>query len=965
SCIFQCLSFVIQVVACLKELEPECPNQKEYRDLALLLTLPRLDQHPAYRDWNPSLGRLQCFNKIYPLLEPFVRLSKPEVACEDVARGDRLVRLLVKGLLYESCVDYCALMATEQKAEMQITGILGGDLDEEEETERRYSGTQTANAPATLNGGDINPSPSGQSTRNRQPVAPDLSLNCWLQSLGPASFSHPFQSQELQLTVNPINRPKLEPALWPEHILAEPTVRPLVFPYTHLPAAPSGLLSSSIQRSGIGARLMRGRLQGPGGELVRSLIPAYEGLSCGLLRGQTIGRPGDSATNGGEGGGPLPTTGTAGLIPRISGMPQFSRRMQVPSGLMTHSLSGFRLPPNPNRPDSTKLSQAPGPTADGISQPDDQVHTTANQKQTQQEQDQQPNAIMQASVDRLFAMHGQMTTATTDPSELANADIAPILRGSMLLSRPATGMMQSIAEEPPSSVCAGPGLVGSDETQSGTGSTVAGIANGPGKAGRGSAAMTMSGSQSEKDQSTSMQSSIIVDSESGQHELGSRAGDLLQEFQKRRLDKESPNMTAITEPVAPSTPTPGQITPAAATQRNPRSSIEIPPPPVGYKPIPTTPVETIPPTTSPTSRVVSSRPTTSPRYIPVTVLEDSQAIRCVAFHPSGQYYAVGSNSKFLRVCQFPDIHTTRVCSPPTIDTGIISYASPIAGNCHTKYMKILIVTAYLCRLPGYPSDGSARTSTAESRHLLTAGAGDARICLVDCSRVESIDPSLGGIRPAHSGHVVRSMSGHTGAVYALAVWAPGSLFVSGSADATARLWDLRAPAPVLIVPSYSGNQVLLSLPCTFLPLNLPIDLFDFAYSVTEFSHIFVDLSPLGSAFASVSVEPGCNLLASGHEDSSISLFDLRGARYVNAYRPHTSEVRSVRFSPTAYYLLSASYDRRVMLSDFHGDLSQPLPCVLLAEHADKIIQARWHPTQLSFITSSADKSVVCWALPGL
>lgn len=183
---------------------------------------------------------------------------------------------------------------------------------------------------------------------------------------------------------------------------------------------------------------------------------------------------------------------------------------------MTHSLSGFRLPPNPNRPDSTKLSQAPGPTADGISQPDDQVHTTANQKQTQQEQDQQPNAIMQASVDRLFAMHGQMTTATTDPSELANADIAPILRGSMLLSRPATGMMQSIAEEPPSSVCAGPGLVGSDETQSGTGSTVAGIANGPGKAGRGSAAMTMSGSQSEKDQSTSMQSSIIVDSESGE-----------------------------------------------------------------------------------------------------------------------------------------------------------------------------------------------------------------------------------------------------------------------------------------------------------------------------------------------------------------------------------------------------------------------------------------------------------------
>ena len=42
-----------------------------------------------------------------------------------------------------------------------------------------------------------------------------------------------------------------------------------------------------------------------------------------------------------------------------------------------------------------------------------------------------------------------------------------------------------------------------------------------------------------------------------------------------------------------------------------------------------------------------------PRFLPVSTLEDVQAIRCAEFHPGGKLFAVGSNSKTLRICAYP------------------------------------------------------------------------------------------------------------------------------------------------------------------------------------------------------------------------------------------------------------------------------------------------------------------------
>lgn len=46
-----------------------------------------------------------------------------------------------------------------------------------------------------------------------------------------------------------------------------------------------------------------------------------------------------------------------------------------------------------------------------------------------------------------------------------------------------------------------------------------------------------------------------------------------------------------------------------------------------------------------------------------------------------------------------------------------------------------------------------------------------------------------------------------------------------------------------------------------------------------------------------------------------------------------------------------------------GDLTMPLPSVVVAQHNDKIISGRWHPSEFSFLSTSADKTATLWALP--
>ena len=216
---------VDEVVTTLNSLEELCPTKEEYSNLCLLLTLPKLSDHSDYNLWNPSNARVECFKDAYVLVEKFMPAEGTDVLA--MSQNDRLLQLLLKGLLYEACIEFCQQQATKEGR---------GEIDVKSTSLLTDSGFSDA----------------------------DLSMLSWLQSVPPDTFGLPFEQRSLNLDVRPLLKPSLE-ASWSEQILVTP-IKPKMFPHSAVP--------SSRPRS---ADIMS-----------RSLNPQFDGLASGLWNGRNI-----------------------------------------------------------------------------------------------------------------------------------------------------------------------------------------------------------------------------------------------------------------------------------------------------------------------------------------------------------------------------------------------------------------------------------------------------------------------------------------------------------------------------------------------------------------------------------------------------------------------------------------------------------------------------------------------------
>ncbi len=208
-----------------------------------------------------------------------------------------------------------------------------------------------------------------------------------------------------------------------------------------------------------------------------------------------------------------------------------------------------------------------------------------------------------------------------------------------------------------------------------------------------------------------------------------------------------------------------------------------------------------------------------------------------------------------------------------------------------------------------------------------------------------------------NGKEITTLEGHKGATWGVNFSRDGKLLVSGADDGTVKLWNLEnlEAEPQTFVGS-QGRVTTVS----FHPNNQKI-LVSGSYPSTITLWNIDGLEPKSFGFGStqvwgVTISPNNQLLASGHSDHRIKLWNTSDGSLNKTLTGHTDDVWRVKFSPDGKLLASASLDDTVKL----WDVDNGKEIYTLVAHTSNVRSITFRSDGKILASGSDDKTIKLW-----
>jgi len=165
--------------------------------------------------------------------------------------------------------------------------------------------------------------------------------------------------------------------------------------------------------------------------------------------------------------------------------------------------------------------------------------------------------------------------------------------------------------------------------------------------------------------------------------------------------------------------------------------------------------------------------------------------------------------------------------------------------------------------------------------------------------------------------IVSTLKGHGKKINSVVYHPYKDVAITASSDATVRVWNAESGQQSAIINAHKAAVTSISLHAVGDYLLSSSEDRYWAFSDLNTAQVFsyVTDPEVDSAVLCTQLHPDGMILGTGHEDSSIQIWDLKSGSNVANFPGHAGSILSMSFSENGYYLATGSKDASVKLWD--------------------------------------------------